>query len=156
MTIKLYKIPDDAKKVDKTIIDVGAGATLLGELTAHTKENTSIFKPTLEVAYNAIYATANYMYIQDWGRYYYIPEPPTVGAQRMFITGAVDVLYTYRTGIRQIRAIVARQQDKSKGQLYMADKAFKSQVKKIISTRKLSGSFDKQNSSFILTTGGRS
>lgn len=156
MTIKLYKIPDDRKQVDKTIIDIGVDATILGTLSnVHIKENTNILKPTIEIAYNSLYATANYMYVPEWRRYYHL-EPPTVGAQRMFFQGSVDVLYTYRTGIRALQVIVERQEEKSKGKLYMVDKAFKSEVRKIISTRKLSGAFDKAHSSYILTTGGRS
>lgn len=156
MTIKLYKIPDDRKQVDKTIINTGEDATLLGELSnVHIKENTNILNPIIEIAYNSLYATANYMYVPEWHRYYHL-EPPTVGAQRMFFQGSVDVLYTYRTGIRNINAIIERQEDKNNGKLYMSDKAFKSEVRKIISTRKLSGAFDKGHSSYILTTGGRS
>ena len=151
MTITLYRIPDDKRQVDKTL----NSTTNLGDLTAHFKEDTDILNPVLEIAYNATYTSANYCYISDWGRWYFITGMET-GAQRLYLKCHVDVLYTYRTGIRNLNCIVERIENKLAGNLYMNDIAFKSEVRKIISTRKLSGAFDKGHSSFILTTGGKS
>ena len=156
MTVKFYSISDDRKVVDKSLIDSGVNANLLKTCSSvHYKDDVDILNPILEIAYDALLTSANYVYVQDWGRYYYINDI-TTGMNRLFFKCHVDVLKTYSSDIKQLQCIVERQESKSKGKLYMADKAFKSEVKKIISTRKLSGSFDKLHSSFILTTGGRS
>lgn len=155
MTIKLYKIPDDRIVVSKTVIDTGADATLLGELSAHIKENTSIMDPVFEVAYSASYVDANYIYVSDWGRYYYITEPPTVGSQRMWFTCHVDVLNSFKSGIYELDCIVARQENADKSQLYLNDGMFKAIQAKTVVPYPFPQSFD-ADGSFVLTLGGES
>lgn len=156
MTVKFYKISEDRKVVDKSLIDTGLNANLVKTCSSvHYKDDVDVLNPVLEISYDASLVSANYVYVQEWGRYYYINNI-TTGMQRLYFSCHVDVLKTYKNGIKQLKCIIERQESKSNGKLYMADKAFKSEVRKIISTRKLSGRFDKSNSSFILTTGGRS
>lgn len=107
MTITLYKIPDDKRTVDKTLNTT----TNLGDLTAHFKEDTDILNPVLEIAYNATYTSANYCYISDWNRWYFITGMET-GAQRLYLRCHVDVLYTYRDEIRDLKCVIARQEEK--------------------------------------------
>ncbi len=111
MTIKLYKIKDDRKQVTKNLVDSGSGANLIATLTAHTKADTDILKPTLEIAYDSDYISANYVYIQDWNRYYFITGM-NAGAQRIYISCEVDVLFTYATDIRKLRCVIARQENR--------------------------------------------
>ena len=148
MTIYLYQITDDRKVVSKTLSE-----TPLATLTATIKSDCDILDPTLEVAYSANIASANYMYIPDWGRYYYLTRK-TVGAQRAFIGGPVDVLKSYDSGIRGLKCIIQRQEDVDRCDMYVEDKAFKCESRRIVSRREFPGGFDKDNSSFILTTGG--
>ena len=73
----------------------------------------------------------------------------------MFLECGIDVLMTYATQIKELYAVVARQEDKDKCMLYLNDKAFKAQSRKVLSTRYFPNSFSK-DTSIILTTGGRS
>lgn len=148
MTITLYKIYDDKIVVDKdTSID-----NKLGELTAHYKEDTDVLYPVLEVAYNASYVGANYVYIQEWHRYYYITGIKT-GMQRMFISCAVDVLKSYSAGIKDLMCIVSRQENEAKCNLYLNDGIFKALQSKQIVPLPFPNSFD-DTGSFVLTVGG--
>lgn len=66
MIIKLYRVLDDPKNVNKT---------LTGELAVSgiVKEPISITAPVIEVeADNNILAGYNYAYIEDYGRYYFV------------------------------------------------------------------------------------
>lgn len=151
MTITLYRISDDRIVVDKNT----SNSTKLGDLNAHYKEDTDFLNPVLELAYDATYyAGANYIYISEWQRYYYIVGKKT-GMQRMFFTCEIDPLKSFKSGIKNLTCIVERQERRNKCDMYLQDSAFKAQVRKIISTRYFPKSFSK-TPSIILTTGGKS
>ena len=151
MEIKLYKISDDAKTVSKTLGAQQIIATVNGTI----KNDCDILRPTIELTYFSQISQANYMYISDWGRYYFL-EKPTVSAQRCYITGRVDVLTSFASEIKELDCIVERQEKWPNYNLYLPDKYFKGLAYKVIKTFRWSKGFDKDHSSLILTTGGRS
>ena len=152
MNIVFYKIKDDKRTLNKTI----NSTTKVKELTGNIKTDCDIMNPELETSYHTEIMTANYMYIAAFSRYYFI-DKITVSAQRLYIQAHVDVLTTYKTDIVKLRCVIERQQDKNKCSMYVPDKAFKAESRKIVSIRQLSNKFYKaSNSSYILTTGGPS
>lgn len=151
MTITLYSIPDDRIVVNKQA-DI---LHKLGDLTAHFKEDTNILNPVLEVAYNASYTSANYIYIPSLNRYYYITDIKT-GMQRMYLTCEVDVLMSYKSSIKNMRCIVERQQNNFN--VYLNDGIWRNlQARDVLTLN-----FEKNGHptsfyrpcNFILTTGG--
>lgn len=150
MTITLYRIPDDKRQVDKTLNQT----TNLGDLTAHFKEDTDILNPVLEIAYNAAYTGANYCYISDWNRWYFITGMET-GAQRLFLHCHVDVLYTYRDQIRDLTCVIARQQDEGHANLYLNDGMWHNLQYKQIARAAFPKSFD-DTGSYVLAICGQS
>lgn len=151
MTIKFYKIKDDRRQLRKTLTN----ETLVRTVTGQLKTDCSVMDPIIEVTFDALLVTCNYMYIQEFGRYYHVTNIET-GAQRIFVHAHVDVLQTYADEIEDLTCVIERQQDPGKCDLYLTDKAFKSENRHIVSVRKFSGSFSKANSSYVLTTGGTS
>ena len=67
-------------------------------------------------------ASFNYMYIADFGRYYFIDDIVSINQGIWEVSGHVDVLETYKTAILANKAIVKRQQ--SKYNLYLDDPDF--------------------------------
>lgn len=120
MTITLYKCRDDNRVVDKTL-----PADTKIDLSAVIKADTDLLNPILEVAYDSsvISAGYNYIHIPDWKRYYFITDI-SFSMQRMFISCKVDVLMTYATEIKNLNAIVLRQQAKANADLYLPDFIF--------------------------------
>ena len=121
MKVIFYSVTDDPRVVTKTL------GTAIKTLTGvHTKGDCSIIRPTLELAYDSSITGCNYMYVEDWNRYYYIDEL-TVSSQRLYVSAHVDVLKTYDSYIRKCKAILRRQArygNGSKTNLYLNDKAF--------------------------------
>ena len=151
MTIYLYSIKEDRRKVTKITV-----ATVpIDTLSAHCKADVNVLDPVLEVANSANLPNCDYFYVPDWNRYYFVTGL-TVGAQRCYLSGHVDVLQSYESDIRKIVAVIERQQSKSKGQLYMSDKMFKSEARKVIQIKKFNRQFNKGASSYVLATGGKS
>ena len=149
MTITLYKISNDSKDMKKTV----DATTKITDLTAKIKEDTTVEKPILEITYNAQYIDANYIYVDDWKRYYFITNRK-VGAQRIYLECEVDVLFSFKDGILDLTCVVARQENNS--QLYLPDGMFRALTKRIVSTPyKFDTKFDK-GQSIVLTTGGKS
>lgn len=117
-TIKLYKMKQDKKVVDKTL----GPADQIAQLTALFKGDCTITDPVIEVAYGSEYLNANYMYISDFGRYYFI-EQTVVSEQRIIYSCHVDVLKSFSTDIRNMTALVSRSENNYN--LYLNDKYFK-------------------------------
>ena len=88
---------------------LSTAATLSGTL----REETSIIDPVIKIEGDvSTYAFANYCYIPDFGRYYYINNIRSIRNNLFEISCHVDVLQTYSTGIRGNSALIRRQQDK--------------------------------------------
>lgn len=150
MTITFYKISDDKRQVTKTLNNT----TKIKDSTGVIKTDCSIMEPRIEMTYDAQLITANYMYIPDFGRYYFIDRIDT-GAQRLYIQGHIDVLQTYSAQIKELDCIVARQEDANKSQLYLNDGIWKNlQIKQTVPLA-FPKSFDKDGS-FVFVTGGHS
>lgn len=150
MTITFYRITDDKKQVSKTLNNT----TKIKESTGVIKSDCSVMEPRLEMEYDVALITANYMYIPDFGRYYFIDRIDT-GAQRLFIQGHIDVLQTYSTQIRNLYCIVARQENENKSNLYLNDEIWRNlQIKQAVPLA-FPKSFDKDGS-FVFVTGGQS
>lgn len=150
MTIKLYKIKDDRRQLEKTL----NADTLQRTMTGHLKSDCSIMDPIIEITYDPVIAGCNYMYIDDFERYYHINNIE-VGAQRTFIHAHVDVLQTYAQQIRDLYCIVARQEAENKSNLYLNDEIWKNlQIRQAVPLA-FPKSFDKDGS-FVFVTGGQS
>lgn len=150
MTITLYKVTEDRRQLTKTCDNT----TKVVELSCTIKGDCSIMKPVLEVTYNAQIINANYLHIAAWNRYYFI-ENIHFDAQRLFLECSVDVLMSHKSDIKELECMVERAEESSKTDLYMNDKAFKAEARKIVQTRKFPYKFP-DSVSIVLTTGGPS
>lgn len=150
MTIKFYRISDDRRQLNKTL----NASTLVKTATGDIKSDCSIMDPIIEMSYDIALMQCNYMYIEDFGRYYHINNIET-GAQRLFVHAHVDVLQTYSEQIRDLYCVVARQEDKNKSNLYLNDEIWKNlQIRQAVPLA-FPKSFDKDGS-FVFVTGGQS
>ena len=119
MTIKFYKNMSDRHEVDKNITQVGS------DVTGTLRDACPIIDPVIVIEdfTNFNPATCNYAYISDFGRYYYITEIVLLSDKLYQIKMHVDVLMSFKSGIRSNRAIIARQQNLK--DLYLNDGVFK-------------------------------
>lgn len=119
------------------------------------KEGTSIIDPVILIEVEQAgwpYTHANYMYIEEFRRYYYITNIISVHNRLWEIHGHVDVLMSYKDQIRAQTAIVARQE--SKYNLYLDDGIFMTYQNPKIQTKLFSvpGPFETQE--FVLVVAG--
>ena len=127
MTVYFFNQTLDKKCVDKNL-DTENNYSLSHlngykhKVTATFKSDSSIENPLLEVAYDSDLVDCNYFYIEEWHRWYFI-DNITVSAQRMIISGHVDVLYTNKSAIYNMKAVIAR--SAKNGNLWQNDKFFR-------------------------------
>lgn len=119
MTIKFYKNLSDRHEVDKNITQVGS------DVSGTLRDACPIIDPiiTIEDFTNFNPATCNYAYISDFKRYYYITEIVLLSDKLYQLKMHVDVLMSFKSGIRSNRAIISRQQNLK--DLYLNDGVFK-------------------------------
>lgn len=145
MTITFYKNLSDKRALSKSL-------TQLQSVTAIIKDDCDIISPTVEVSSFSGLANANYMYISDWKRYYFIDRITVSRGQRAIISGHVDVLSTYKSGILDCAAVVCRQQ--SKGNYYLNDPVYKTRQYKITTVQEFPNEKFTRDGSLILAVAG--
>ena len=101
MTITLYKTSSPVNKIGKTL-------TTLATVTGTPTSDISTASPDFYLSYSANALAANYMYVAEFGRYYFLKPPVVMTDGRVKISGDVDVLETYATGIKNAPATVVR------------------------------------------------
>lgn len=102
MILNLYSCGDDPNVVDKTLQAVATNIPI------KPTGSVNVLKPTIIINYNAAYLAANYAYLSDFGRYYFIASANVETGKQITLNSSVDVLYTYRADIRASAATVIR------------------------------------------------
>ena len=110
------------------------------------KEESSIVDPVIMIQHdNPI--DANYAYIAEFNRYYYIRDITSVKNGMWRITMHTDVLKTFSEGILNSPCIVAK--SSSRFNLYLNDSDYKCLQDDIIMTKSFTSGFNLANSTFV-------
>lgn len=102
MTLNLYSQSDDKRVVNKTLTTIAACVSI-----TPTKP-LDILRPTLIINYNDAYLAANYFFISDLNRYYYISSMEIEIGKCITITGEIDIRKSYATALPNVLATVVR------------------------------------------------
>ena len=77
--------------------------------TAQLYDETNLFSPELLLAWNNTYVnSANYFYIQEFNRYYFLEDVVAEPGGAARIKGNIDVLYTYKNSIKMDEIVITR------------------------------------------------
>lgn len=148
MTLALYENKSDEIVLDKNI-------TTLATYNGYMKNESSIIKPVVRIegAFNiGNLVNANYMYLPDYRRYYYITDIVQIRANLVEITGRVDVLMSFKDEIRLCSGIVKR--NANEYNIYLDDGSLKVYQNKLIITKEFPSGFPIENDRYILITAG--
>lgn len=144
MTVELMVNTSDTRAVTKNV-------TVTATFTGTLKDASSIVDPVIlfEVSASLI-AECNYLYIPDFGRYYYITDMVSVRSHVVEVYAHVDVLMSWAAGIRANQAIVRRQENA--WNLYLNDGSFRVYQNGAVLTRPFPSGFTTQE--FVLAVAG--
>lgn len=126
-TCNLYQTKSEKNALDKAM-ETG-GISLSGTLI----NNSNVINPSILCHVSAASVSEyNYMDLPSFNRKYFITEVTALTADTCMVSGHVDVLSTYKDGIRAQTALIARQENKYN--LYLDDSLFKVDSRTIIQT----------------------
>lgn len=126
--------------------------TKLWEAEGTLRDSCDILKPalTIQADLSAILNRINYMYIDEFSRFYWTNSPIIVTNEMYAISGKVDPFMSWREETLANKAIVSRQANLYN--LFLDDGVFKAYSNPIIQRLNFSGGFT--DTSFILVTAG--
>ena len=150
MTVTFYSVSDDARVLNKTLGD--AVATLSA---VEIWGECSIMDPVLKLVYDADLLDANYCYISDWKRYYYIENYDVSNGREMYVRMHEDVLMSNATAIGELTCTIVRTAQNGIANLYLDDGKFKILNYPRIQTKKFPNALNK-NLHYVLTVAGGS
>ena len=104
MTVTFYSTRSDRRALHKQLSQVGSA-------NCTVTDDCSIKNPELILQYNRAIVLANYAYIQEWSRYYFITNVDVMPGGRMRINLAVDVLYSNVDTLETLRVEVIRNEN---------------------------------------------
>lgn len=105
MNIIFYKNSAEQNRMDKTDY-IEEVLSIEGTL----RDNTSIVNPTIIVQTSGL-ISANYAYIEEFNRYYFINDIVAINLFLYEISMTCDVLMTYKNEIKNLSAIVSRNEN---------------------------------------------
>lgn len=145
-TCTLYNNTSDPNVIYK-------GITSLGDFACEFKQGIDVERPTVYVAAGTTYDKANYMYIPEFGRYYFCHA---IGGTSQTLTFEClsDPLMSFAGGILAADAVISR--NPWRYDLYLPDPDMPIEARTIKGSFKFPNSslFDGDNNCYILTTLG--
>ena len=145
MEIILYYNNSEKIKLDKELTQIG---TIEGRLF----QDTSITKPSIMFDLDTSVFSANYLYIPQFNRYYFITDVVNVSANKWQIQARVDVLTSFKSAIRENTAIIERQENEYN--LYLDDKYYRAYQNEDVQYKKFSGSLPSDKYILVVNGGG--
>lgn len=144
MTITLYSNASEINAVNKELTEL---VTITGTL----REQSSIIDPVISIeSIDQYLSSANYAYIPEFGRYYFITGIESVRNSLWRLSFHVDVLYTYKEQILSNNAIIER--NESEYDLKLNDGLFQTQQNPRIVQYPFPSGFNTWN--FVLAVAG--
>lgn len=132
MPITIYNNASDKRVIGKTL-------TQVVQLNYILLESTNVINPEITVTYASNILTANYAYIAEFNRYYFIDNVTILDGKRIKISLSVDVLETYKAQIKTLSCIIKR--NSNVYNLYLDDPLFQVQNKRQLITKNVGTSF---------------
>lgn len=104
MNITLYKCSADPRRLNK-----GQMLTAIETINnAKVLYPTTVLRPSFTIEYSTARMAANYCYITDFGRYYFLSDPELSNGNILRFSGEVDVLHSFRTQIENLDCVCLR------------------------------------------------
>jgi len=115
MNATLYRVTADNKSIDK----ITGATTIAPSVELKPYDNISLVSPVFVISYNnSSYLNCNYIYISEFGKYYYVTDISVDTAGRIFFRCAIDVRQTYGQQFIDCPAVITRAEMLSAPTLY--------------------------------------
>ena len=113
MTVTLYNCTSASNVLNKNMTKVQ------DNITATAKGIIDVDRPALLLDYNSV--DFNYMYIQEFSRFYYVTSRALMPGEHIMISGESDPLESFKVGVRDLDVLAVRNEDITKWNKYISD-----------------------------------
>ena len=150
MVALLYKNTSDNRVISKNI-------TLIKEVSIELKSNVDFISPTIFLQTFDGCEDVNYLYIEEFKRYYFVNNINHLTGGRISLNCSVDVLMSNKNDILALSCIIDKQESISSSfsDKYIDDGSFVTECRTFNSIINFPNGFN-DNAEFILITAGRS
>ena len=120
------------------------------------RSSSSVTNPviTIEKATNPVNYNYNYMYIEEFGRYYFIDDIVSINNKLWEIHASVDVLYSFADEILSNSAIIEKSEDEDNANLYLDDGSFVMDTRLFNTLIEFPNGFNSNGSYILICAGG--
>lgn len=150
MNITLYKCTAENNRLDKTDY-----LTVMANYPDCTSRSSlSLMAPQILIEEDiSVLSQCNYLYIAEFGRYYYI-DSITAGAMGVYVLQCtIDVLMSFKADILQMQGVVERQEQRY--DMYLSDGEIPIGARKNFSVYRFPGSMNRSTHTLsMLVVGG--
>ena len=145
MTLKLYNNASENNTIGKNLTQIGS------DIECVVKDEMSIYTPKVILNYND-YQTANYAYIEEFNRYYFITDKPLNIGGRLLLSLKSDPLETFKNEILGLSAVIEKQENKAN--MYFNDGSFNVTAREFLQSYNFPSGFDDNGEFILITCGG--
>lgn len=145
MNITLYNNASENNCIGKHLTQIG------NPIPCVIKEDMGLYAPHVILNY-ADYLNANYAYIDDFQRYYFITDKPVKTGGRIELSLKSDPLQTFKSQILGLTAVIEKQENK--GNMYFNDGSFNVTAREFLTTYNFPSGFDDNGEFILITCGG--
>lgn len=146
MDIVLYHNNSEPERVIKSLTQV---ATLTGTL----RNESDVVNPFINIAGNYFPSSANYAYIAEFGRYYYILEVASMHNGIVSLSLSSDPLMSFANDIKNLRAIIDRQAGSEHANMYLPDDVVVHDAREFYTVKSFSSGFNDTGEYILITAG---
>lgn len=146
MKITFYKTASETNRLDKAL-------TLPVTFNGTLKDETDLLNPEITFEANSDLTGYNYAYIEEFKRYYFVNGFTSVRNNLWRVSLHVDVLMTYRGGIRETNIIIDKQEGRDFTSELFNDGSYRAREDNFVEVHNFTNGFN-DNGEFILLTAG--
>ena len=119
------------------------------------KKSTSAMNVVIDVQKtNPVKYNYNYMYIQEFNRFYFIDDITCVTDKIWTITASVDVLMSFQSDILSTSAIIDKVENETSANLYLDDGSFVMDTRKYNEVKEFPSGLNTTGSYILICAGG--
>lgn len=142
MEIRFYVTKDENNRVDKILLNEKI-------VDGSLRDEFNVLNPVVSFVFNP--NEYNYCYIPSMQRYYFVDSVVCVRKGYYMIKLSCDVLMTYSYGIKEMSAIVEKQETNNNPYI---DKDYTVETKEVIEKYSFENNFDEEGQYILITTRG--
>lgn len=147
MDVTLYQNYSENNAINKNIVKIA-------DITAICKGPVAVENPILIIEYSSSDLSANYAYVAEYGRYYYINNITALTGGRLELTLSVDVLMSFSSAILTMPVIVDKQEQLTIADKYFNDGSYLATQKEFVRIKEFASGFNDSGTYILIACGG--